>query len=131
MTSSVILYLQNFIQTVRPDTSGLFCTGEPHCVGPSLWHRLSPRPISGSQLHMLPCFHPCPIHLVFHKGSCPFGGHPILRGASRLDAFSVYPVRTWPPCRASGETAGAPAVRPSRSSRTGDSPSQISCARAG
>ena len=30
---------------------------------------LSPRPISNSQLHMLPCFHLCPIYLVVFKGS--------------------------------------------------------------
>ena len=29
----------------------------------------SPRPISNSQLHMLPCFHLCPIYLVVFKGS--------------------------------------------------------------
>ncbi len=58
-------------------------------------------------------------------------GYPILRGASRLDAFSVYPFRTWLLCRAPGRTADAPVVRPSRSSRTEDSSSQISCARAG
>ena len=29
----------------------------------------SPRPISDSQLHMLPCFHLCPIYLVVFKGS--------------------------------------------------------------
>ena len=29
-------------------------------------------------------------------------GYLILRGASRLDAFSVYPCRTWLPCRGIG-----------------------------
>ena len=29
-------------------------------------------------------------------------GYLILRGASRLDAFSVYPFRTWLPCHAIG-----------------------------
>ena len=52
-----------------------------------------------------------------------------LRGASRLDAFSVYPFRTWLPSYANGLTTGAPVVRPSRSSRTKDSSLQISCAR--
>ena len=57
---------------------------------------LSPRPISDSQLHMLPCFHLCPIYLVVFKGSYYLRmGYLILRGASRLDAFSVYPVPTW------------------------------------
>ena len=57
-------------------------------------------------------------------------GYLILRGASRLDAFSVYPFRTWLPGYAMDMTTGAPAVRPSRSSRTKDSSSQISYARA-
>ena len=47
------LYLQNFIQYLR---NSFF-----------LW--LSPRSISNSQLHMLPCFHLCPIYLVVFKGS--------------------------------------------------------------
>ena len=58
-------------------------------------------------------------------------GYLILRGASRLDAFSVYPFRTRLPGHATGMTAGTPAVRPSRSSRTKDSSSLISYARAG
>ena len=56
-------------------------------------------------------------------------GDLILGGASRLDAFSVYPVRTQLPSYAVGTTTGAPEVRPSRSSRTKDSFLQISCAR--
>ena len=59
------------------------------------------------------------------------GGYLILRGASRLDAFSVYPFQTWPPCHAAGATTGKPEVRPARSSRTKASSFQISCARAG
>lgn len=58
-------------------------------------------------------------------------GYLILEGASRLDAFSVYPFRTWLPGYAIGMTTGAPAVRPARSSRTKASSPQISCARAG
>ena len=58
-------------------------------------------------------------------------GYLILRGASRLDAFSVYPFRTRPPCPGPGGPAGAPAVRPARSSRTKASSFQISCACAG
>ena len=55
---------------------------------------LSPRPISNSQLHVLPHFHLCPIYLVVFKGSYYLRmGYLILRGASRLDAFSVYPVQ--------------------------------------
>ena len=60
----------------------------------SFWS--SPRPISDSQLHALPRFHLCPIYLVVFKGSYYLRmGYLILRGASRLDAFSVYPVPTW------------------------------------
>ena len=92
----------------------------------------SPHPISNSQLHALLHFHPCPIYLVVFKGVYFFRmGHLILRGASRLDAFSVYPFRTWLPCHAAGTATGTPAVRPSRSSRTKDSSSQISYAHAG
>ena len=92
----------------------------------------SPHPISNSQLHVLPHFHPCPIYLVVFKGVYFFRmGHLILRGASRLDAFSVYPFRTWLPGRRLGSLTGTPAVRPSRSSRTKDSSSQISYAHAG
>ena len=92
----------------------------------------SPRPISNSQLRTLLPFHLCPIYLVVFKGSYFFRMRDlILRGASRLDAFSVYPVRTWLLCRAPGGATDTPVVRPSRSSRTKDSSSQISYARAG
>ena len=63
----------------------------------------SPHPISSSQLHTLPYFHPCPINLVVFKGVYSFRmGYLILRGASRLDAFSVYPFQTWLLCHAVG-----------------------------
>ena len=92
----------------------------------------SPRPISNSQLRTLLHFHLCPIYLVVFKGSYFLRmGYLILRGASRLDAFSVYPVRTWLLGRRLGSLTDAPAVRPSRSSRTKDSSSQISYAHAG
>ncbi len=95
-------------------------------------YRSSPRPISSSQLHASLHFHLCPIYLVVFKGSYSFRmGHLILRGASRLDAFSVYPFRTWLPCHGLGKPTGTPAVRPSRSSRTKDSSSQMSYAHAG
>ncbi len=55
-------------------------------------------------------------------------GYLILRCASRLDAFSVYHFHTRLPGYAPGGTTDAPAVCPSRSSRTKDSSSQISCA---
>ena len=92
----------------------------------------SPHPISNSQLRALLHFHPCPIYLVVFKGSYYLRmGYLILRGASRLDAFSVYPFRAWLLGRRLGSLTGAPAARPSRSSRTKDSSSQISYAHAG
>ena len=64
--------------------------------------RLSPRPISNSQLRTLLYFHLCPIYLVFFKGSYSFQmRYLFLRGASRLDAFSVYPFPAWLPGHAS------------------------------
>ena len=59
----------------------------------------------------------------------PFGlGDLILGRASRLYAFSGYHNRTSLPSRALGKTTGTQEVRPSRSSRTKDSPPQISYA---
>ena len=55
-------------------------------------------------------------------------GNLILGGASRLDAFSGYPFRTWLPSDATGVTTGSPEVRPTRSSRTKVSFPQISYA---
>ena len=54
-----------------------------------------------------------------------------LRWASRLDAFSVYPVRTSLPCYAVGTTTVAPVVRSPRSSRTRGNSSHDSCAHDG
>ena len=59
----------------------------------------------------------------------PFGlGDLILERASRLYAFSGYHNRTSLPSRAIDMTTGTQEVRPSRSSRTKDSPLQISYA---
>ena len=102
----------------------------PDYASPVPWS--SPRPISNSQLHTLLHFHLCPIYLVVFKGSYFFRmGYLILRGASRLDAFSVYPFRTWLLCYALDNATDPPVVRPSRSSRTKNSSSQISSACAG
>ena len=93
---------------------------------------LSPRPISNSQLHALLHFHLCPIYLVVFKGSYYLRmGYLILRGASRLDAFSVYPVPAWLLCHELDSSTDTPEASPPRSSRTKGSPSQISYARAG
>ena len=96
----------------------------------NLWS--SPRSISNSQLHTLPCFHLCPIYLVLFKGS-----YFLMEGISHLEGgFTLrclqrlsLPDLATLPCRWS--TADTPVVRPSRSSRTKDSSSQISSARAG
>ena len=96
----------------------------------SFW--LSPRPISNSQLHVLLRFHFCPIYLVVFKGSYYLRmGYLILRGASRLDAFSVYPVPAWLLCHEPDGSTDTPEASPPRSSRTKGSSSQISYARAG
>ncbi len=93
----------------------------------------SPRPISTGRLNTLPCVHLRPINLVVFEG--PYRvipvGDLILGRASHLDAFSAYPCRTWLTCSAAGATTGTPEVRPPRSSRTGGSSPQISCARDG
>ena len=68
---------------------------------PQLFSWISPRPISTGLLHALLHFHLQPIYLILSKGSYLLG-YLILRGASRLDAFSVYPCRTWLPCRGVG-----------------------------
>src|SRR5699024_1658167 len=94
--------------------------------------RSSFRPISSSQLQTSLYFHPCPVYLMAFKGSLTFLlGDLILRGASRLDAFSVYPGPSWLPSRAIGLTTGPPADGPARPSRTWARFSQTSCARAG
>src|SRR6202000_1052951 len=53
-------------------------------------------------------------------------GDFISKRASHLDAFSAYPTRRSQTSRALGRTTGTRELRPSRSSRTRDSLSQIS-----
>ena len=57
---------------------------------------LSPRPISTGPLHASLHFHFQPIYLIIFQGSYfHIGmGNLISRGASHLDAFSVYPFRS-------------------------------------
>jgi hypothetical protein len=85
--------------------------------------RRAARAIRTGRLSALPRVHPRPIDVMVYHGP---RGDLVLRGVSRLDAFSGYPVRTWLPGRAAGATTGAPEVRPPRSSRTGGSASQVS-----
>ena len=56
----IFMYLQNHIQEIF----------HPFSLPEPLW--LCPRPISNSQLHVLPHFHLCPIYLVVFKGSYYF-----------------------------------------------------------
>jgi hypothetical protein len=88
------------------------------------------RAISTRQLRELPLFHSEPIkQVVFLRPLHHYWwGDLILRSTSRLYAFSVYYNRTSLPSRAIDMTAGTQEVRPSRSSRTKDRPSQISYA---
>ena len=53
----ILIYLENYIQ-LKPTSSSIYLS--------LLW--LCPRPISNSQLHVLPHFHLCPIYLVVFKG---------------------------------------------------------------
>jgi hypothetical protein len=81
------------------------------------------RAIRTAQLRQLPVLHLQPIDVVVFHGP---RRDLVLRLVSRLDAFSGYPFRTWPPGHATGVTTGSPEVRPSRSSRTRDRSSQVS-----
>lgn len=81
------------------------------------------------RLRRSPAVHSRPIDLVvFQEPSHYCAGNLVLEGASRLDAFSAYPVPTWLPGGAPSGTAGTPEVGPPQSSRTrGDAP-QVSSA---
>src|SRR6185437_16896231 len=97
---------------------------------PSKFYGQAERAISTCKLKPLLALHSKPIkQVVFLCPSYPLGlGDLILRSTSRLYAFSVYYNRTSLPSRAVDTTAGTQEVRPSRSSRTKDRPSQISYA---
>ena len=70
--------------------------------------------------------------LIVFEGSYFFRmGIFFLRWASRLDAFSVYPIRISLPSYAVGTTTVAPGMRPLRSSRTRSSSSHDSFAHDG
>ena len=64
---------------------------------------------------MSPPLHLHPINVIVCDGP---HGNLILRPASRLDAFSAYPVQTRIPGNAPGGTTGKPEVCQARSSRT-------------
>jgi hypothetical protein len=77
------------------------------------------------RLRRSPAVHSRPIDLVVFQepSALDVPGNLVLEGASRLDAFSAYPVPTWLPGGAPSGTAGTPEVGPPQSSRTrGDAP---------
>jgi len=77
--------------------------------------------------------HVPPINVVVSHGpySLKGMGSLISRWASRLDAFSGYPIQTWLISDALGRTTDAPEVCSSRSSRTRDDSSQAPSAHGG
>jgi hypothetical protein len=86
--------------------------------------------VSTGRLSVLPRVHLRPINPVVSRGPLPVrAGGLVSGGGSRLDAFSVYPARTWLPGGAASATTGTPAVRPSQSSRTREKAPQASYAR--
>ena len=91
----------------------------------------SPHPISNSQLRTLLHFHLCPIYLVVFKGVYSFDGITHLEGGFTLRCLQRLSRPNLATLLCSWSATGAPEVRPSRSSRTKDSSSQISCAHNG
>jgi len=64
----------------------------------SMWYmmlKMFNRPISTDKLSLSPDLHRPPINLLFSQGSK--WRYLILGSASRLDAFSGYPIRMWLP----------------------------------
>src|SRR5262245_50608348 len=92
-----------------------------------------PRAISTAPLSALLRVHVPPIDVVVYHGpySLEGMGGLILRWASRLDAFSGYPIQAWLSSGALGRTTATPEARSSRSSRTRDDSSQTSNAHGG
>ena len=92
-----------------------------------------PSAISTARLNALLRFHLPPIKQVVYLRPYPVYpvGDLILGQASRLDAFSGYPCRTWLPSNAAGATTGTPEVRPPRSSRTRGRSPQVPYAHSG
>ena len=129
------ILLSRTLKTAHPDFSS--------CLRPvnqfSLWSHLIllnfldqvlDRLVSAS--FYVTAFTPLTYLLVVFQGSYFFRmGYLFLRWASRLDAFSVYPLRISLPSCALGRTTVAPVMRPLRSSRTRSSSSHVSFAHDG
>ena len=109
------------------------------CARPSKLHssftcsKSRPRAISTAQLNALLRLHRPPIEVVVSDRPYSLEGMGALisRWASRLDAFSGYPIQTWLISSAVGTTTDTPEVCSSRSSRTRDDSSQASSAHGG
>jgi hypothetical protein len=93
--------------------------------------RITLRLISTGQLRALLRFYLRPITWWTTRSLHLADPDLILESASRLDAFSVYQIRTWLPGSATGVTTGSLAVRPTRSSRTRVSAPQVCNAHSG
>jgi hypothetical protein len=102
-------------------------------IATSTCSKSRPRAISTGQLNALPRLHRPPINVVVYHGpySLEVMGSLILRWASRLDAFSGYPVQAWLISSALGRTTDTPEACSSRSSRTRDDSSQAPNAHGG
>ena len=96
-----------------------------------LFSWLSSRPISRRQLCMLPCLHPAPIYPVLSRGTCGFPWTPHLEGGFTLRCLQRLSLPGLATLPWSWSPTGAPAARPSRSSRTKDGSPQVSRACAG
>src|SRR6056297_2617425 len=91
----------------------------------------SPRLISTGQLNMLPHLHLRPIYLIIYHESylVTTSGIPCLEASFTLRCFQrLSSTHIATQLYAPGGTTDTPAVCPSRSSRTKDSSSQVSCA---
>ena len=135
ITTGILLGLRT-LKTAHPD---FFSSCEKPIFQFSLWSHLILRSSLDQVLDRLvsasfyvTAFTPLTYHLVVFQGSYFFRmGYLFLRWASRLDAFSVYPVRISLPSCAIGMTTVAPVMRPLRSSRTRSSSSHVSFAHDG
>ncbi len=115
-------------------------TSDKQSARPSKLHSSSrrcsksrPRAISTAPLSALLRVHVPPIDVVVYHGpySLEGMGGLISRWASRLDAFSGYPIQAWLSSDALGRTTATPEACSSRSSRTRDDSSQTSNAHGG
>ena len=116
-----------------PETVRLCARHPQKSIAAHLCSKSRPRAISTGPLNTLLCLHVPPINVVVSHDpySLKGMGSLISRWASRLDAFSGYPIQTWLISSAVGTTTDTPEVSRSRSRRTRDDSSQASSAHGG